>query len=332
MVALRDAPGDEALRREHLRWLADNKGHRRDWDETLRTWQLMAMTLPAHVEDWSQRAKGRKTQLEKMPPAIGSVATGRGRPDQLRPPRRRLRRPVLAIGGLAAALLSVVLLLPDALVNLRADHRSTTGEVKLIDLEDGSRLQLAPESAIALTFDPSARRVELLRGEAFFEVVPEADRPFRVQAGAVETVVLGTRFAVGLTEESTTIAVQEGSVRVETALTGHGETAASNSLVPGDVLAVGLDGDMTAKQIPPSLVGAWRDGLLAAQHRPLGELVGVLNRYFDGIIIVDPRLAQAPMTGLYKLSDPKAALHAMADAQGATVREVSPWILVLSSP
>ncbi|WP_162906593.1 FecR family protein [Algihabitans albus] len=331
LVVLNDAPGDEALRLEHRRWLADCEGHRRDWHETLRTWQLMAMTLPAHIEDWDQPAQARETQLERMPSATGRVATGRGQPAGARPPRRLLRRPVLAVGGITAVAALIFMLLPGALVSLRADHSSTTGEVKLIDLEDGSRLQLAPESAVALTFGPSVRRIELLRGEAFFDVVAEPDRPFQVRAGAVETIVLGTRFAVGLTDESTMIAVQEGSVRVEAALTDSGETATSKSLVPGDVLEVGPGGDLKKRQVAAALVGAWRDGLLAAQHRPLGELVAILDRYFDGVIIIaDPQLIRAPMTGLYKLSDPKAALEAMAAAQGAKVREVSPWILVLS--
>lgn len=330
LIALRDAPDDQDLRQDHRRWLAADEGHRNDWGETLRTWQLMAMTLPAHIEDWGASAEARDTRLEKTPRPDGRAAAQRRRPEELRPPRSRLRRPALILGGLAASLLSVVLLLPDALVTLRADQRSGTGEVRSIELEDGSRLQLAPQSAVALTFDPSERRVELLRGEAFFEVVPETDRPFRVEAARTETVVLGTRFTVGLSERSATIGVEEGAVQVTTPADREG-TAAGYSLSPGDVLEVAANGDRTTRQVAPSLVAAWRDGLLAAQHRPLGELVAVLDRYFDGIIIVaDPQLAEAPMTGLYKLSDPEAALRAMAEAQGARVRKVSPWVLVLS--
>ena len=332
MVALKDAPGDETLREEHRRWLADSEDHLKDWDETLRTWQLMAMTLPAHIRDWSQAASTRADRSEEAAPATGTATTERDRTDRLRPPGRRLRRPVLTAGAIAAAVGLMFLWGPKALLDLRADHRSATGEIRLIELEDGSRLQLAPESAVTLAFDPSVRRVELLRGEAFFDVVTEAARPFQVRAGVAEAVVVGTRFAVSLAPERTKVAVQVWSVRVDAAPSDGDKTATSSRLAPGDVLEIGTDGDLTKRQVSDSLVAAWRDGLLVAQHRPLGELIDVLNRYFNGVIIVaDPQLAQRPMTGIYRLSDPKVALHAMADAQGATIREISPWILVLSS-
>ena len=68
-----------------------------------------------------------------------------------------------------------------------------------------------------------------------------------------------------------------------------------------------------------------------AQDRPLADLAAVLDRSFPGwIIVADPRLAREPLTGIYALSDPKAALRAMAEAQGAKLREISPWVLVVS--
>ena len=91
------------------------------------------------------------------------------------------------------------------------------------------------------------------------------------------------------------------------------------------------DGSATTGKTAPSLIAAWRKGKLVAQNQPLAELVSVLDRYFDGwIIVADPGLAEQPLTGIYRLSDPKAALRAMAETQGATVREISPWVLVLS--
>ena len=54
IVALQEEPGDEALCFEHRRWLACSESNRRDWEETQQLWRLMAMTLPAHTEEWGQ--------------------------------------------------------------------------------------------------------------------------------------------------------------------------------------------------------------------------------------------------------------------------------------
>ena len=330
LVALNEAPGDAALRREHRRWLADNDGNRRDWDETLQAWRLMAMTLPAHGDEWSGSAVTTAASIRTA--GKRHARQGNRSASAKRRPRDRLRRSFFAMGGLAVAAALAFALLPDALLTLRADHSSATGEVVIVDLEDGSSLQLAPESAVTLAFDSSLRRVELLRGDAFFDVSAEQDRPFQVRAGAVDTVVLGTRFAVSLNRSGTQIAVEEGSVRVEHSHHQVGSSISSSRLSPGDVLKVGPDGDLTERSISPSLVAPWRNERLVAQDQPLNELVDVLDRYFAGtIIIADRKLARAPLTGIYNLSDPKAALLAMAQAQGAQVRQVSPWILVLSS-
>ena len=330
IVALNEAPGDEALHLEHRRWLAGSARNRRDWDEARQVWDLMAMTLPAHIEAWDRPAARPMTGSSGAAAGRAPQSGRRSREDDRRR-RVRRRRGFLGAAGVALAACLALALLPDALIGLQADHSSRTGEVKVVDLEDGSRLHLAPESAVALAFDPSARHVELLRGDAFFEVAAETGRLFRVRAGSVETLVLGTRFAVSLTPDGAQIAVEEGSVRVDDPSARAGTGTEGAKLSPGEVLRVGRDGTPEKTETSPSLIAAWRKGLLVAQDRPLADLAAVLDRSFAGwIIVTDPRLAREPLTGIYTLSDPKAALRAMAEAQGAKLREISPWVLVVS--
>ena len=324
IIALQEEPGDEALRGAHRRWIAGSESNRRDWEETQQLWRLMAMTLPAHTEEWDQPDAAPAT---RPAPASRCAPAPRLR---TRGPTGRRRR-VLAAAGVALAACIALVVVPDALLSLRADHSSNTGEIKTVALEDGSRIQLAPESAVALSFGPAERRVELLRGEAFFDVATEEDRPFLVDAGDVETQVLGTRFAVGLGTASAQVVVEEGSVQVSYPSGPKDGATSRETLSPGERVRVGSDGRVTRDATSPSLVAAWRDGKLVAQNRPLRELVAVLNRYFDGwIVVTDAELAREPLTGIYALSDPKAALRAMAATQGAQMREVSPWVLVVS--
>jgi len=59
--------------------------------------------------------------------------------------------------------------------------------------------------------------------------------------------------------------------------------------------------------------------------------VDELRDYFRGAILVtDGVLAAERVTGLYDLGDPAQTLRAIAMTHGATVRQISPWLLILS--
>lgn len=300
VVALSENPGDAQLRRRHSQWLEQDAGNRKDWNQSLRTWQMLGMTVPAHVDAWDR---------------------------QTRPNPWRRTAAGAAIALLAACL--VLLLTPAALLHLRADY-ATGGEIRSFGLPDGSRMTLAPDSAATLAFNAETRRVELLEGQAFFDVAEAAGRPFRVRAGAVDVVVTGTAFDVQHDDGSIDVGVEHGQVRVE--YRPQAAAIHTHDLRPGDRLHIGTDGRPQLQHVSPALIAGWRNGQLFAADQPVRDAVAILNRYFDGwIIVADASLGRQPLTGVYALSDPRAAVRAIAEAQGARVRELSPWLLILSA-
>jgi len=304
VVALNDNPADGVLRLRHSQWLAQSDGNRRDWDESLRVWQMLDRTVPVHVEAWDTHGSNVVRLSGRMP----------GR-------RRRLG---LAVAAAAIAAALAIAILPNAIRQLGADVATASGETRAVDLPDGSRLQLAPHSAVAFSFDAGQRHVELLRGEAWFEVVPAPDRTFRVTAGDVKVTVLGTAFEVRRDDDSINVAVEHGRVQVESA-------AASQLLGAGDVLRLGNGSSPQTETVSPELIASWRSGQLVAKDQTIREAVAMLNRYFDGwIVVADEELERQPLTGIYSLSNPRASLAAIARVQGARVREISPWLLVIS--
>ncbi|MGM1428804.1 FecR family protein [Sphingobacterium lactis] len=72
------------------------------------------------------------------------------------------------------------------------------GTVKQFVLPDGSMATVSPGSVLRYPkdFAKDERRVYLDRGEAFFEVTKNPDKPFRVEAGELATTALGTSFTV----------------------------------------------------------------------------------------------------------------------------------------
>lgn len=94
---------------------------------------------------------------------------------------------------------------------------SSTADAHKLRLADGSVARLFGSHSELEVLDNTAGRVELAlhAGRAKFDVVPNPDREFIVQAGNVRIVVIGTIFEVERTQGRVRVAVQRGRVRVE---------------------------------------------------------------------------------------------------------------------
>lgn len=91
------------------------------------------------------------------------------------------------------------------------------GEVSHIKLDDGSEVSLNTDSTIRVTMLKEERQIELLSGEAFFDVAKDANRPFTVATEEQQITVLGTAFNVRQREDENVlkVAVIEGRVAVQ---------------------------------------------------------------------------------------------------------------------
>lgn len=302
-VLLQDDPDDADLRHRFEAWHRQSGLNAGAWAEIQQTASLAAEALPAYAGEWR------------------SIVAAKSARNRMAPARRRWLLPAASVAIAAVIAWAVV---PVLLLQLQADHATGTAELRTIRLQDGSEVTLAPDSAVAVSYEPGERRVRLLKGEAFFAVTSDKDRPFRVAAGAVQASVLGTGFDVRLEEAAVTVAVQEGRVLVEAS--NRGET-----LSAGQAVRVAGRGEFTRTAEEPSTIAAWRQGLLYLRSRPLSEAVSEIRRYFPGTIVVtDASLEALPTTGVFNMADPEGALRGIAQAQGAKVRRVSPWLLVVS--
>lgn len=320
LVLLSEESDDRDLRARFEAWLAAAPLHAELWARTTRAYELSGRGKPKYREQWQPGA-----------PRPGTLPAGRVTKTVPRRPadRRRFRWPPRIAAGVAATALAaclLVLAVPAVLLRLEADYLTSTAELRSIALEDGTRVHLGPESAIDVVFAAGERRVRLLKGEAFFDVVPDAARPFRVAANDIVTTVLGTAFEVRLSEERTTVAVRHGHVRVTS-----DAPPMSESLVAGDWLnfspSLGLNrGTRNGEEI-----GDWLKGEFVTHDRPVIEVVDKLRRYYSGVIVVQHKgFAETRVTGIYDLRDPVATLRNLASSHDATVHRVSPWLLVVA--
>ena len=319
LIVLQEEPDDPRLHERFRAWLATSPDHERAWREAERVWNTLG-DVPAEAQTTSS------VQREPQPPyrsgrTADRIASTRTAAEPVRPSRMRW------VGGLGAGLLAaslVIAYLPEISIWLSADYITGTAEVRQIRLEDGSNVYLGAGSALKLAFAPGSRRVSLLAGQAYFEVAPDRARPFTVESGDVETTVLGTAFDVRVLNSGVTVAVEQGRV----AVAGSTGTKTLDELGPGDWTRLTLDGQ---KELGTgAAAGSWRQGDLIVSDEVIADVVDELRRYYGGkIVLMSGDLARQRVTGVYKLGDPISALRAVAEAHGATVREISPWLVVV---
>ena len=72
--------------------------------------------------------------------------------------------------------------------------------------------------------------------------------------------------------------------------------------------------------VPPTAIGAWRDGRLIFRDAPLAEVFAALDRYRGGrLLCLDAQTRQIPVTAVFDAATPDAALRTVADSLGLSL-------------
>jgi transmembrane sensor len=312
LMRLEEAPDDIELQAAARAWREANPEHAMAWGKAERAWRWLADPKPDAVEH---------------PPLFPSTPVGH------RPQGRWStgRRWTVAVAGAIAACL-MLLYAPSVVTNLRSDFATTTAELRQVTLEDGTTVELAPQTALDVRFTADRRAVALLAGEAFFDVVANPKRPFEVQAAELSVLVTGTAFDVRMRTDSVAVGVKHGSVEAHSR--SRGSAFSPVRLGPGDELVFDRrTGAVRRTRVPPDEVGSWREYRMFVERATVAEVVEALQRYHSGwIVLVDRGLAQQQVAGLYDLRDPEQALRILVEPFGGRIHEVTPLLRIISGP
>ena len=208
----------------------------------------------------------------------------------------------------------------------RANHMTAAGGQETVILEDGSSAVLNTQSAINLAYTASERKVELLKGEAYFDVRHDPARPFTINADDVTVTALGTAFAVRKFNGKTVITVAGGNVSVSLAKAAHHRV----ELEKGQQLAVSSRriGNISSVDLYQSL--AWLEGRIIFDNMPFEEVVAELDRYLPGrIFIASETLKSLRVTGNYKTDDPLAVLDALVRPNAKSLIQLSDYLTII---
>lgn len=213
----------------------------------------------------------------------------------------------------------------------RGDAYATgPAEIRAVALGDGSRVDLGPESRVAIAYAQDERRVTLLAGEAFFDVAKDAQRPFIVESKGAEVRVTGTRFNVHLGPAGVTVAVEEGAVLLRGApplLSRIADSVARSGLPPERMVKAGEQRVVSRHasidkpvKVVPDQVGAWRSGHLFFPDNTLHELVADVNRYSTTQIIIESdKLGDMRIAAAFPVDNIDEMLDGLADLLPITI-------------
>ena len=250
----------------------------------------------ARLEAWlslDARHFGALAQAQAL--LIATHEHARMRSDEPVKPARR----VFIVGGGIAAGLAVAAGSATYIARIwnEGRYRTQVGEMRVIPLSDGSVVFLNTDSEIVVRYSKSQRDIELIRGEALFDVAKNKDRPFVVKTGTTQVRAVGTSFSVKvLPDQPVQVLVREGVVEVKR----QDVPVAPAVLVASNNRAVAPpDAPIVAEPVETAEVGralAWRVGRLAFHGEPLNVAASEFARTVQGMAPY-PGQARCPALG-----------------------------------
>ncbi len=178
-------------------------------------------------------------------------------------------------------------------------YETARGELQTVRLADNSVVRLNSDTLLKVDLTETSRTVHLLRGEAFFEVSHDPQRPFVVISSGGSTRAVGTQFDVCQQPSGVRVTVVDGRVEVAT---GNGDAV----LLSADEAAVYKSDGRYISQIEHSSNQDldWLDGRLRFDSTPLVDVVAQLNRYLETPLrITDPGINHLKLSGTFHISN-----------------------------
>jgi transmembrane sensor len=293
LVRLRDDQATDEDRRAFQDWLDRGESHAAAW---------------AHAQEFWKR-------FDIVQPEV----------DSLRRSRSAFSRRNLLLAG-AAALIGAGGLYVSSRRDLLADVVTDIGERRALTLADGSLVELGSYSALSVDFTDSTRRVELYRGEGFFDVAADAARPFVLNVAGGAAQAMQASFDAKYVDDLVTVAASTHAVLVRAGPSSPVKVA------EGWQVSYGRQGPGEVTRADLGTIEAWRQDRIVFQDVPLRRVLAELERYRRGRIVLMARgIGDIPVTAIFDTRRPEEALQTVADTLSIRVLHATKYVSVVHS-
>lgn len=188
-----------------------------------------------------------------------------------------------------------------------------------VSLADGTLVWLNSESELRYPVRFAGnRRMVYLKGEGYFEVAPDKDKPFIVNAGDdVDVRVLGTKFNVSAyaSDEEVITTLAEGSVEVLM-------PEDSTRIKPNEQVVFNKkEKTFYSGEVDASVYSAWKDGEFIFEDQPLKCIMERLKRWYDmEVFYANDKVREYRLTGdLKKYENFEQAVRMIEEVAGLEV-------------
>jgi transmembrane sensor len=167
------------------------------------------------------------------------------------------------------------------------------GSRTMFYLPDGSKGWLNGGSYLQFSehFQGKTRNVSL-KGEAFFEIVTDPDKPFIVSGKSLDIEAKGTSFNVQCWEDDPDVNVVLVEGELEILRRMKDKTFLVARLKPGQLLHYNTSqtADGYIQNVDVEKYTAWKDGKLVFREDPFAEVVESLNRWYNVNIVIKDKI------------------------------------------
>lgn len=333
-VTLRYDGHDSDVHDRFMAWLRTSPEHVRAYLAVGEVWNDLPAVAPQNTLDAQKLVAQAAAEADVLPLQGARRSQASSATDCTEP---GVRRSVLYRAAAAATLLLVVGLIMAVQMYYAGLYSTGVGEQRSFHLADGSRVQLNSRSRLRVKFSEKERAIELLSGQAMFQVEKDRHRPFVVRAGTAQVRAVGTQFDVYRRGDATTVTVVEGRVAVSGKKVQLENAAAGSSAVvtsdesprdgPREVVVSAGERLIVAQAVTPQPESAdvaaatsWIRGQLIFKSTPLSVVVEEFNRYNRRHIVLDQTVDDFPVTAVFSSSDPRMLVEFLKVQPGLAVQ------------
>jgi transmembrane sensor len=315
-------------REEFMQWLRRSPDHIRAYLDISH--HYMHLPGPANVTSTEadrllEKARSRLTE------GVVSIEEVRASPSAISArPGRAIKRSFSV--GIAAAVLILASAAMLYLLLQRGVYSTGLGEDRTVTLEDASRIELNARTRLRVRYSGGLREVELLEGQALFQVAKDAARPFVVRTDSAQVRAVGTEFDVYRHGAETRVTVLEGTVAVQPVLANAAIVSPADVLIgAGEQAVVPQQGKPQAHPTNAVAATAWTRGELEFVETPLSEVAEEFNRYSPRrLVLASSSLTNVRISGIYSSADPASLVLFLRSQPDLTVVESGPEIRIFS--
>jgi transmembrane sensor len=362
---------DASARGRFDQWLRQSPEHIRAYMEIARAYVALPALNPERRIDVPELIACARSEENVVP--FNYMARPDQPPSPASEPNRALRasgdgataisqfrRARLSRSSLAASIATACViagLLSWVAVHSYPTYATDIGERRSITLADGSTIDLNARSKVRVKFSKTDRDVELIDGQALFEVAKDKARPFIVRSGPVVVRAVGTQFDVYRNRSGTTVTVIEGRVAVVSPLGHEAGGSAGRGIPPPDagntdtttpdesagrrqespVIFVSAGEQVTVvgkkvaepKRADIAATTAWMQHRLILDGSRLSDVVEEFNRYNTRqLVIGDRTLDDFHISGVYSSTDPASLIRFLREQPGIEVFETDEGVRI----